>query len=275
MVRLDRFVADQTWIDNHPNFKVENLDFYSSDHRPIRLTTNPHNQTVSKGHSKRFTFEHYWTMEDDFETVVKDTWDNLSPDSSLGMKLDGMAKALTDWAKIKVGSIPKEIKRTKDKLDKILNDERKPYDASIMAHLENRLEKLLDQEETHWRQRSRNQWLTEGDRNTAFFHRTASDRKKKNMINNLEDKFGKMESDPAKIHGIVTEFYSDLFKTQNPSDRDIELTTELIPRVVTEDMNRKLCSTFSEEEVRKAVFDLSPNKAPGPDGFTALFFQKE
>lgn len=28
-----------------------------------------------------------------------------------------------------------------------------------------------------------------------------------------------------------------------------------------------------EEEVRQVLFDLDPNKAPGPDGFSALFFQ--
>lgn len=30
---------------------------------------------------------------------------------------------------------------------------------------------------------------------------------------------------------------------------------------------------FTADEVRKALFDLHPAKAPGPDGFTALFFQ--
>lgn len=90
-------------------------------------------------------------MEDDFEKVVKETWDNLNPDISLDMKLEGLANELTSWAKVKVDSIPREIKRTKEKLDNILNDERKSYDTNKVAHLENRLGKLLNQEETHWR----------------------------------------------------------------------------------------------------------------------------
>jgi hypothetical protein len=33
-------------------------------------------------------------------------------------------------------------------------------------------------------------------------------------------------------------------------------------------------SDFTEDEVRDAVFDIVGNKAPGPDGYSGLFFQK-
>lgn len=38
-------------------------------------------------------------------------------------------------------------------------------------------------------------------------------------------------------------------------------------------MNDKLKIPFTREEVRKDLFDLNQPKAPGPDGYTALFFQ--
>jgi hypothetical protein len=34
-------------------------------------------------------------------------------------------------------------------------------------------------------------------------------------------------------------------------------------------MNEELTWPFTVEEVRKAVFMMGPNKAPGPDGLTA------
>lgn len=189
--------------------------------------------------------------------------------------MDNLAKTLLSWAKNKIGSIPKEIKRVKEELNNNLNDERKPYKAQMVTLLENRLEKLLDQEETHWRQRSRNQWLAEGDRNTTFFHRAATDRRRKNKINRLEDDQGRLRNTQDQIEDLVLEFYPYLFSTSDPSNEDITLTTNLISKVVTEDMNRKLNIPFTEDNIRKATFDLNPNKAPGLDGFTILFFQKE
>lgn len=37
---------------------------------------------------------------------------------------------------------------------------------------------------------------------------------------------------------------------------------------------RLLSRDFTKEEVMKALKDICPLKAPGPDGFQAIFFQK-
>ena len=37
--------------------------------------------------------------------------------------------------------------------------------------------------------------------------------------------------------------------------------------------NEFLCDEFSEKEIRDAVFQMEHNKAPGPDGFPADFYQ--
>ena len=46
-----------------------------------------------------------------------------------------------------------------------------------------------------------------------------------------------------------------------------------IPQVSAEE-NTFLTAPFLEEEVRQAIFQMEPNKAPGPDGFPAEFYQK-
>lgn len=90
-----------------------------------------------------------------------------------------------------------------------------------------------------------------------FFHKTATDRRKKNKINALEEEHVRSLHTQEQIEEQVLTFYSDLFNTSSPSNEDISLTTDLISKVVSEDMNRKLNTSFSDEEIKKAAFDLN------------------
>ena len=66
------------------------------------------------------------------------------------------------------------------------------------------------------------------------------------------------------FHGIYT-------ATHPPA---IDAVVREVDQVVSPDMNQELLKPFTREEVRIALFQMSPSKAPGPDGMTALFFQK-
>ena len=44
--------------------------------------------------------------------------------------------------------------------------------------------------------------------------------------------------------------------------------------VVSEEMARSLTCSYTEEEVRAALFQMHPSKSPGPDGMSPFFFQK-
>ena len=50
-------------------------------------------------------------------------------------------------------------------------------------------------EEISWRQKSRETWLKEGDRNTGFFHRTANAHRRRNYINSISINERKLEKE--------------------------------------------------------------------------------
>ena len=90
-------------------------------------------------------------------------------------------------------------------------------DGRQIRKLENQISNMLMDEEIYWKQRSRAEWLKEGDRNTKFFHAKASARRRKNKIWGVEDNNGQWLKDQEDIDRKFNEFFQDLFTTSNPS----------------------------------------------------------
>ena len=61
----------------------------------------------------------------------------------------------------------------------------------------------LDAESTMWRQRSRNFWLTDGDRNKRFFHTKATNWKQRNTIHGICDSNGIWQEDEQHVENII------------------------------------------------------------------------
>ena len=71
----------------------------------------------------------------------------------------------------------------------------------------------------------------------------------------------------------ITKYYKSLFGAPAEGNFTLDETrTDDIPQVTAEE-NDILTAPFSEEEVKAAMFQMEHNKAPGPDGFPAEFYQ--
>jgi len=71
---------------------------------------------------------------------------------------------------------------------------------------------------------------------------------------------------------MAMNFDSNLFSSHGISDVDTVL--EAVQSRAPHSVNEVLGSDVSLEEVRRALFAMGAQKAPGPDGMPALFFQK-
>ena len=144
--------------------------------------------------------------------------------------------------------------------------------AEDIKCLKKEINEVLLREEIMWKQRSRALWLKWGDRNTKFFHATASQRRRKNRIEGLQNQNGEWIDDQQGIENISLEYFVSIFKSDFPSNFAESL--EAISPRVTSDMNKELLAEFKAAEVWKALKQMHPTKAPGPDGMSPLFFHQ-
>ena len=157
-------------------------------------------------------------------------------------------------------------------LEQLENMPMDEYRSNEVNDMRREINVLTEKEEIFWRQRSRVSWLSEGDRNTKFYHACASQRKRANQINGLKDENDIMQSDQLVISNIAVEYFHQLFNSSNPDC--IQEVVSQVDSVVTPDMNESLLCQVSGEEIQRTLFQMSPSKAPKLDGMTALFFQK-
>ena len=133
------------------------------------------------------------------------------------------------------------------------------------------LNSWLDAENTMWHQRAKHMWITDGDRNTSFFHQKASNRKQRNTIHGLTDDTGVWQEDDQTVENIILDNFSNIFETNRPTGTSTVI--DAIQPVVIDSMNRFLFQPFQADEVHKALKQMHPKKSPGLDGMPPLFYQ--
>ena len=136
-------------------------------------------------------------------------------------------------------------------------------------------EDILAKEETFWRQKSREKWLEEGDRNTKFFHNSVIQNKNLRNITHLKSVEGNMVSDPLKISEELINYFNDCLNNYETSNHSSQLEIlQNIPKIISDEDNKLLNKPLTLEEIKSALFSINPDKSPGPDGFQAFFYQK-
>ncbi|XP_024008064.1 uncharacterized protein LOC112084035 [Eutrema salsugineum] len=153
------------------------------------------------------------------------------------------------------------IEELKNQLDLAQDD-----DNTTLEEIEDIRRKLcaaLREEEMLWQQKSREKWHKNGDKNTKFFHALTKQRRARNRIVSLKDSNGHLVENARGIEKVAATYFQDLFSSSIPSDPENSL--RFITEKVSDNTNQLLLKDPSEKEIKDALFDINPDKAPGPD----------
>jgi mannosylglycoprotein endo-beta-mannosidase len=210
--------------------------------------------------------------------MVKEVWNRpLKGNSAIlrwNNKIRALRKHLREWARHISGLYKKEKKRLAgiiDTLETVAETQvLLQHELELKNQANEQIARLL-REELKWCQRSKAQFILEGDSNTRYFHMVANGRHRKKYIHTLHQDEGTIEGQ-NELKKYITKYYKTLFGPPEEANFSLdESQTGDIPQVSNEE-NAFLTAPFTEEEVRKAIFEMEHNKAPGPDGFLAEFY---
>ncbi|XP_074288696.1 uncharacterized protein LOC141613853 [Silene latifolia] len=147
--RLDRFLINQEWLDMFPNMAAHIHPEGLLDHTPCVIC----NMHLNNGKARSFKYFNMWSSASAFLPTVQEVWKR----PVIGTKIFCIVK--------KLNGLKYSLKAlNKDCFSDIEN--KTNQEMSLMSELGN----LTKSRDNFLQQKSKAQWMEEGDSNTAYFH---------------------------------------------------------------------------------------------------------
>ncbi|CAL1353594.1 unnamed protein product [Linum trigynum] len=186
-----------------------------------------------------------------------------------------MAEKLMCWNHTTFGNILRKKRRLMNRIHGIqirVANGFSPGLFKLQKKLEAELDRVLEQEEMLWFHRAREKWVQFGERNTSYFHQQANIRRRRNRIESFKDNNGEWVTDPQTLASLVFDYFAALYLQDSQEYAD-HMPKEAFPRLSHEDLLH-LLRPFNAADIYRAIQEMKPFQAPGPDGFHAAFFQR-
>lgn len=151
----------------------------------------------------------------------------------------------------------------------------KPGDPQL-ASLERNAYSLFCQlqQELHssLQQKAKLNWVRFGDDNSAFFYHSMKHKNRLNRIMFIRFN-GREISDPFQVQQAFYEFYYGLFCFEDTGRVPINLDRACQGPILSMQHHSLLDLQFTPEEIKRALWSIPDNKAPGLDGFNSCFYK--
>ena len=253
-----------------PEACMEVLPRVYSDHNPLLLRMSGFPQAHGP---KPFRFEAAWVYHEDYHHVVHQAWNK-----GVNGVVDGLNRvkdASIIFNKEVFGNI---FRRKRLLAARIAGVQRQleNFDSCSLVRLERSLQvqynQVLRQEEMLWFQKSRENWVRFGDRNTSFFHTKTMIQRRRNKIDGINISGDVWCTNGDILMHEARNFFKNLFCPNRTRMRDIGAIPQ--GQSLSSEAQRRLTASVSKEEVWEALKFMKAFKAPSPDGFQPFFFKK-
>lgn len=275
--KLDRMLFNPAWLDVFSGCSVELLHRATLDHNPLLLKAH----FPGPSGPRPFRFQQMWLLRPGFKEVVSASWH--APQHGYGMflfasKLKRLKFALRLWNRTKFGHVISNLREAEDKvkaLEVVFDSSGSDADLISLNEAKALQVRAMAEEAAYLKQKSRVKWLQEGDQNSKLFHTSVAIKHAKLSIRRIKDDHGVWLEDLSDIKAHAVSFFEHLLTADSsvPNIDAIDGFLQFIPSSLTSQDNDCLLKPVLLEEVRRIVFLMDPDSAPGPDGFSGAFFQ--
>ncbi|XP_039034850.1 uncharacterized protein LOC120171138 [Hibiscus syriacus] len=238
--------------------KVVLLPKSLSDHNAVVMETS----RINWG-PKPFRLFNYIMDEVGFKHTVERKIEELKKGKRKGIEvlIKESKEVIRTWSKnsrLQLLRLIEDLEKSISDKEALIQQRNQMISMEDIAKDKNELWSLYKKDELIWYQKSRANWIQNGDRNTRYFHQCASNRGRVNALKTL-DVSGNLISDPKQIKSFIHEYFRDIYNLQPTVEVE---HLDLNFKWLSEDESVLLERNFSEEEIWDSIASSESNKAP-------------
>lgn len=205
--RLDRAVCSTEWLNYFPDVNVKHLPRIKSDHSPLLINL----AGITSKKKNDFMFQVAWMSHPHFRSFIADNW---RKEENAVTNIKRLTPLLEYWNEECFGNIFKRKNRLVARINGIQKALARNKNNGLL-HLERNLrrdlEETLYQEEVYWYQKSREDWICSGDKNTKFYHAAVNVKKVRRRIEHLMTDEGDWIEDENRLKNMIRDHFKRIF----------------------------------------------------------------
>jgi hypothetical protein len=131
---------------------------------------------------------------------------------------------------------------------------------------------LKSTEKMFFSQKLKNTFFKESDKGTHFFHSLMNHTHKRNYISTIQRLDGMLTTSISEVGEEFIRYYRELLGTSKHTT-SIDVKVALSGPCINAGSHSFLLAPVSNDSIKEALFSIGNDKAPGPDGYSSLFFK--